>query len=215
MTENTSPDNITKWTISDPVSIRLASQALGDSVQAALDNRQRYDFVWADSTERSAQTGMIIGSRGYQLDTKTDYRYDGTNWRLATPHVEFTASQSIPNETVSLVGTLTQDSSKTTDATFVVSTSSGRLTLVDPGLYLVWSTSTKTSGVFGSRTFSQMRDGTDILQRINASDGETISSVSVPGYYSTAPNSYLYLEFFQNTGGAASMNTRIQVTRIA
>lgn len=82
MTEATTPDNITKWTISDGASLVQMSQAMGDSIQVALDKRQRYEFVWQDAADRDAQTDMVEGSKGYQIDTETDWIYDGANWRL-------------------------------------------------------------------------------------------------------------------------------------
>ncbi len=55
--------------------------------------RERFDFTWANSSERTGQTGMIQGSRGYQEDTKAEYAYDGSTWRLtALPARSFTPS---------------------------------------------------------------------------------------------------------------------------
>jgi hypothetical protein len=51
------------------------------SMQAALAIRSRYDFVWTNVGDRNAQTGMVDGSRGYQIDTGYDYKYNGTSWR--------------------------------------------------------------------------------------------------------------------------------------
>lgn len=82
MTELTSPDNIVKWTNADSGSLIQASQTQGDSVQAALSKRERYEFVWANDAERTAQTGMAEGSRGYQIDSRTDYLYRTSSWRV-------------------------------------------------------------------------------------------------------------------------------------
>lgn len=37
-------------------------------------------YVWANSTERTAATGMVSGDRGVQLDTGVIYRYSGSAW---------------------------------------------------------------------------------------------------------------------------------------
>jgi hypothetical protein len=82
MTQLTSPDNIAKWTLQDPGSFVQASQTQGDSVQAALANRQRYSYVWANDAARTSQTGMVEGSTGYQIDTQVDWVYRSSNWRI-------------------------------------------------------------------------------------------------------------------------------------
>jgi len=38
-------------------------------------------FVWADATARGLATTMAAGDKGYQVDTKVTYRYDGTAWK--------------------------------------------------------------------------------------------------------------------------------------
>jgi len=47
------------------------------------DTRQIQTFRWADATERAAQTGMVAGDIGYQIDTDAVYRYTGSAWRPA------------------------------------------------------------------------------------------------------------------------------------
>lgn len=37
-------------------------------------------FRWADATERAAQTGMVAGDRGYQLDNGITYQRIGSEW---------------------------------------------------------------------------------------------------------------------------------------
>lgn len=82
MADATSPDSIVKWTLNDPVSLTQESQAQGDSIQAAFNKRQRYDFVWANDAARTAQTGMVEGSRGYQIDTRIEWVYLSSAWKV-------------------------------------------------------------------------------------------------------------------------------------
>lgn len=65
----------------DPVAI---SAAEGSSVANLMKNRERFDYTWANSTERTEQTGMVQGSRGYQEDTRAEYVYgsSGSVWQL-------------------------------------------------------------------------------------------------------------------------------------
>jgi len=43
--------------------------------------RSQMHFTWADSTARTAATGMIIDDCGYQTDTGITYRYNGSAWK--------------------------------------------------------------------------------------------------------------------------------------
>jgi hypothetical protein len=82
MVSPTSPDNISRWEIGDPASLVQMSQTMGDSIQAAFAKRERYFFTWANQSERDAQTGMVAGSMGDQIDIQADYIYTGSAWRI-------------------------------------------------------------------------------------------------------------------------------------
>ena len=84
MVDQTSPDDIAIWQKGDPASLMQMSATMAASVQDALNNRSRYNYVWDDAADRTAQTGMINGSAGYQIDTKGEYVYDGAQWVLRT-----------------------------------------------------------------------------------------------------------------------------------
>ena len=76
-----SPDNTAGI---DQLHTELATMAA--SVQTAFDTRVIKTYKWADNAARTAQTGMGAGDEGYQTDTDTGYRYDGTDWRTPSPH---------------------------------------------------------------------------------------------------------------------------------
>jgi hypothetical protein len=88
----TSPDNISYPVNTDSWATQsdLANEAT--SVQNAFNKRQRYQYVWANATARGAQTGMVEGSLGYQVDTQTDYIYSNTAWRNRLSYAEFNAA---------------------------------------------------------------------------------------------------------------------------
>jgi len=65
-----------------PASLADITAAMATSVQNALLFREMHSFSWANATERGAQTGMIVGDIGYQIDNLVYYRYDGTAWRI-------------------------------------------------------------------------------------------------------------------------------------
>jgi len=71
-----SPDNTAGI---DQLHTELATMAA--SVQTAFDTRVIKTYKWADNAARTAQTGMVAGDEGYQTDTDTAYRYDGTAWK--------------------------------------------------------------------------------------------------------------------------------------
>jgi hypothetical protein len=140
MTQNTTPDSITKWTSADPTSIVGASQAMGDSVQLALDKRQRYEYEWSSSTQRNAQTGMVAGSLGYQSNDGTEWIYENSAWRRTFLYMEATATSiaiATANNTASIGGgvALTEGGGTTDSDFFTLSTSF--ITINRSGLYSI------------------------------------------------------------------------------
>jgi len=82
MAGTTTPDNLPYPDNGDLYNPTADIQALAEGVQAALDNRAGYSYRWDDSSGRTAETGMRVGDLGYQVDTDTLYRYDGTSWQV-------------------------------------------------------------------------------------------------------------------------------------
>lgn len=223
MTQLTSPDNIAKWTLQDPGSFVQASQTQGDSVQAALSKRERYDFVWGNDSERIDQTGMMQGSRGYQIDTKSEYIYDNSNWRLALSHAEFTAQKNIdPSGSPQLLGVFSIDAAFSTNSSFAIPGTDGIIVLVEPGIYAVSTvTYMRNTGDTAyapatARTFLNLGFApiSADLQRVSIVVGEDRGSIASPNVRSTFANQNLYFEAFQNTGGVALLKTRARITRL-
>jgi hypothetical protein len=133
----TSPDNIAFPDTSTPWSSVPDFSVLSSSVQTALDKRQIYNFQWVDQAARNAQLGMRQGDTGYQIDTKSEYLYEGGAWRLALPYAEFLS----PTRTVALTtyvafaGILIQ--SGTSTSTTFATASVNVITVPDPGIYLI------------------------------------------------------------------------------
>lgn len=217
MVQYTNPDAIAKWTSGDPTSIVQESQTQGDSIQAALNNRERYDFVWANSSERTAQTGMVQGSRGYQVDTKSEYIYDNSAWRLSTPHIEFTASKSIPNANPVGIGTLSIDTPASTSTTFVTAVADGQIRIVEPGIYGITVSVDWVSAATGDTrvdisTVAPPSDGGTIVRGFISSTIRFVSA-SVPNKRITAANTDIYFHIVQTSGANKTGNSRVYVTR--
>jgi len=210
------PDGIKKWQVTDGLSFQQMSSAMSDSMQIAFNKRERADWVWANSGERSAQTGMVQGSRGYQIDTETEYIWDNSIWNITRPHTEWTvASKSISSSTVTDVGTLTLDASASTSSTQATIAGQGAITVVNTGVYafhgLVW-----TGGIFsGSRTFAEINQGgSNTICRNNSVNTETMVNICMPNMRITVTNTTVYLRFFQQSGGSLSVQGRIRLTRL-
>lgn len=65
----------------------FAAVTVGGKVFAALMNSiiayiNGGSYVWANSSDRTAQTGMTVGAKGTQADTGATYRYDGSAWKI-------------------------------------------------------------------------------------------------------------------------------------
>ena len=107
MSALTSPDNIVYWTTApiDPASLVAESAAQATSIQNALLTRQGQYYRWANSAARTAQTGMVYGSKGFQVDTGIEYFYDGTNWVIgARVNVQADTTNSV-GRVVTQIGT--------------------------------------------------------------------------------------------------------------
>ena len=223
MVDLTSPDNIPKWTGDDPVSLVQESQTQGSAIQAALDKRQRYDFKWDDAGDRTAQTGMLQGSRGYQIDTKTDYIYDNSNWRLQVPYALYTyTTQSISTSaTWTLLGTSAYDSGLSTDSTFVTTSANGKFTVVNPGLYSV-SMYFKFSASWDGRRFVDLHIGdvsagdvNSIIMRGSSMGPDDTLSFAMPNLRVATSNQIYTLSAFQDSGSSKTYTADLNWTRLA
>ena len=219
MVNVTSPDNIPMWQLADAASLTQESQTQGAAIQVALNKRQRYDFVWPTSTERTAQTGMAQGSRGYQVDTKTEYLYDNSAWRLATSYIEFNngssgSPQSYPNGVLTAPSPLTVNMTLSTDTTFVTTTS-GNITFINPGIYaLSWTISAQAST--GTNSYAAVYDSAGLTNFITLNGfTQGATTVALPFYRITAANTTLYPRINNLSGGAVNMFSFLRVGRIA
>jgi hypothetical protein len=221
MVDVTTPDGIVKWTQTDAASIIDESQDQGDSIQAAFDKRQRYDYVWPTATERGSQTGMTQGSRGYQVDTKSEWIYDSSNWRLAASYFEGTASTgALATASAIGVGTITTNSSNTTDTSFV-NLAGSQTILVNPGIYSIQLTG-KENGSNPCTGQSQLVISTastfaDVPGRKSNGmfSGALMATCVLPFFRTTAANTNVYYYFYNDSGASRTMNVTISVGRIA
>lgn len=78
----TDPDNIPYPDSSWTGGFKAAMALLAGHLQGMFNTRRAQSYRWANQTARVAQTGMQIDALGYQVDTDTTYRYDGSTWRL-------------------------------------------------------------------------------------------------------------------------------------
>lgn len=106
MAQTTTPDSIVYWTTgtNDPASQISESALQASSIQIAFDRRQGYYYEWANATARGNQTGMRLGSKGFQSDTGEEYQYNGSAWKLWNkPSTSF--APSISGTSVGSTGT--------------------------------------------------------------------------------------------------------------
>lgn len=76
--ESKAPEGSMFFNTDDGKEYRLVS---GAWVEEPVITQDSYNYRWADSTARNAQTGMVAGDLGYQTDTGVVYRYDGSAWK--------------------------------------------------------------------------------------------------------------------------------------
>lgn len=124
--------------------LALEVAGVGDEITAT---RQIQTFIWADSTERSAQTGMVEGDYGWQSDIDLGFHYYGGSW-----HPMFNGGRVIPTS-ISTGGSI--------DATGVVTSSAQSLVRIGG----VWPTSGRVFRVDYDATMS----ASSILLRLSLS----------------------------------------------
>lgn len=219
MTEVTA-SGVVKWTNRDPGSLVQASQAQGDSVELALSKRERFDFIWATSAERTAQTGMVQSSRGYQVDTKTEYLYDNSSWRLAIPYAEFNfASKSIPTGgAYTSLGQATVDPTTSTDTTFVVApVGDGQFRIVTPGVYgfSIYADVTSGFALTGQSqvvvSSSALALGTQYTRGYFSGGRSTM--VPMPFYRVTVANTLLHVSGLNDTATSRNVDAILRIGR--
>jgi hypothetical protein len=213
----TTPDNIYYNTGTGPQSIATTTAGIASSVQSAFSKRQRYSFVWPTASERSAQGGMVEGSIGYQVDTKTEYQYENSAWRLKTPHIEFTAtSPNVGSGDGTLAGNFAVDTTRTNSPAMASAGGIGIITLTNPGLYSISTLSALGIAATG-RSFLDLAttaDDSGLLYRAPIPTGEDKGSIPMPNYNATVSNSPLFFKVFQTTGTIRAITTRVRITRI-
>lgn len=95
----TSPDQIFFADGGTDASVADITSTMATSIQTALNSRQIKTYRWPTITERNAETGMVAGDEGYQVDTGRIYRFT-TSWQDITGN----ASTVIPSVSISGAG---------------------------------------------------------------------------------------------------------------
>ena len=204
----------------DPVAI---SGLEGSSVANLMKNRERFDYTWANASERTSQTGMVQGSRGYQEDVKAEYLYDNSAWRLALPYIEFTATTTVSsNNTLTNLGVFSVDATSSTDTAIVTPGANGILRFTNPGVYsvslLVQMTTGGTPAPANGRTFIEITvppGYSDIVVRANINTAEDAGSVALPALRVSSSNYDLQFDIHKNTATASiSAVSRVRIARL-
>lgn len=219
MVQPTTPDNINKWTNTDPTSLVQMSQSMGDSVQTALNKRERYNYVWPTVSEQNAETGMVQGSTGYQVDIKTEYIYDNGAWRPTLAYAEFaSASTSVINSAFVNFGNLTIDNTYSTSTTFAVA-STNSITLVDPGIYSISAYCIADAAMGATVSFALL--SSDPSPLVSASQlmrgpfaADNVAGLAMPFYRTVASSQTIYFTYRQNSAGTRTISARVRVGRI-
>lgn len=185
-----------------------------NSNQLAFNKRQRTSYAWANAAARDAQTGMAAGSTGYQLDTKTEYIYNGTIWQISTPHAEFVAGgQAVGGATTSTLSVGSLDTTNSTTSTTVVGAGSS-ITIVEPGIYAVSSLNSLSTGVTGRAFLQAVLAGSGNVGRVGVGLNEDTVSVSIPNLRVPAANTALSFQFYHTNSGTITVSSRFRLTRL-
>lgn len=214
----TSPDNIFYPDTSAAQNQAAYMATHSSSVQSALSARQRYTYVWANDSARNSQLGMTTGSTGYQLDTKTEYKYENGFWRLATPYAEFmSANKTITSDGYSTLGDITINSGLSTSTTFATS-SANVITFTDPGIYSIsaFTVASVAAGsafvMLGTSTQATTNFAFQISRGPFANDN--VNMLVMPFYRTTAPGSSIYFYVAKPTTQSIAFYSTIRIGRL-
>lgn len=219
----TTPDGIGYATTGDAVTIAAATALVASTTQTAFALRQRYEFVWANAAARTSQTGMVNSATGYQVDTKTEYIYESSTWRLKTPHAEFTAtSASTASATQAYYGTFTLDTSNSTSSVMATPGGAGIIVITDPGIYLVSAVVGSLAGSsppITGRSFLDLNNvtgfGSFIFRQEGGFVGGTTQDITLPNLRVASSNFSLYFSFYwTQASGATTFPSRVRITRL-
>lgn len=193
----TSPDSIYYADGTTPASIATITAAIATSVQNALNVRETKSYSWADETSRNAQTGMVAGEIGYQVDTDIYYIYSGSAWRVwakqptaytpAFTGLPLTSSSfvySIAGGVVNVTGTATASGAATGAISFSlpVDINSAYLSLTRAGVLGDAAVDDASSAAFYSMTISALTVSTVSLTALDVSTYVRLipTSASIP-----------------------------------
>lgn len=223
MPANTSPDNIVYPVSTDPVApLETVFANMANSVQDALDGfRTDFDdftaeraiqtFRWADSAARNAQTGMVAGDIGYQIDTAVGYTYSGSGW-VATGTVALLdkngTGYSVPNNAF----TQLTDTYLATTKLRGMTTSGGAITVPTDGLYRVTASALFAANGTGSRQVDVTKNSTvagtgDVLAGNVAGSAIVNGTVYASKVIPLAAGDVLRLFLYQNSGASLALGT--------
>lgn len=222
MPANTSPDNIVYPVVGDQVApLEAAFQDLAESVQGALDDsasiRQLRSYRWADTTARSATTGMQSGDRGYQTDINRNFVYTGSMWIAPTARAVLrrTTSQSVSSGGNNAIQFTTQDY---LDPGYQHSTSvnNTRITVDNTGIYQLAAAVTWPSNTTGTRRFGYaINGGTRIDMFFNAPPAAAVYPQSaVAPAIALAAGDYIEVVTLHTAGTNLSITGEASLTRI-
>ena len=78
---------------------RLTALAKAGGVAIPPSTRSSTDYLWANSTDRTTQTGMVAGQTGYQSDTGVTYRRSSSAWAVSAPstNIQTDTTNSVAN----------------------------------------------------------------------------------------------------------------------
>lgn len=218
MASTAAPISIYFTDTSQPESSENESATQASSIHTQFALRERYDFVWANQAERDAQTGMVQSSRGYQADTKTEYIFEGGTWRLALPYVEYSvASQSLANNAYDPISTSMAVNTGMSTSTTFTSLTSGRITLVDPGIYSLSLLVSILQGNGAGYSGGFVVITKDLAHADFVSISPFVSGVGhavVPFFRTAVPNTILYLWALQSTGLTVNYTATLRVGRL-
>lgn len=214
----TSPDGIGYITTADNVTPSVESSAQATTIQTAFNFRQRYEFVWANAAARTTQTGMVTGSTGYQIDTKSEYIYESSAWRLKLPYAEFSSpSAAIPVTTYTSIGTLTINSSTSSSTTFTTA-SINIITLVDPGIYSISAFYFDPGGnAWGAASHVALYAGNTVTgapASVGYFSSGSYSPLALPFYRTTSSNQTISFWAFNTSAGSKNVQGTVRIGRL-
>lgn len=206
-----------------PYSAETISSQEATTLADLMSRRERYAYEWANAGARSAEIGMRQGSLGYQVDTRSEYIYDGGAWRLSFAYFEGNGtSSSTATGSTNGAGSgsaITIDNTNSTDTSFITASTS-QVRFNRAGIYSINLASKETGSNACTGQSQVVISENPLFSNVPGRlangmfSGALMANAVLPFYPVATPGSLLYFHFYNDSGANRTVASKVTIGRL-